>query len=187
MMLNSKICIINGMDNEDFAKTAETELSNQIKKLEENGAQVSSYTLRDMKIGYCIGCWDCWIKSPGRCRIKDDQESILKSMAHADHIIFISEVKLAFISATLKRCMDRMIPNILPYIRIYKKEYHHYQRYENKKSIHTRLIVNGPLPEEESSLIKDYFDRVALNFGCQQKSFQQVERKGDVDYGFTNM
>jgi hypothetical protein len=30
----------------------------------------------DMKIAHCMGCNQCWLKTPGICAIKDDYEKI---------------------------------------------------------------------------------------------------------------
>ena len=34
----------------------------------------------DMKIAHCIGCNQCWLRTPGICAIKDDYETIVKKM-----------------------------------------------------------------------------------------------------------
>jgi multimeric flavodoxin WrbA len=31
-----------------------------------------------MKIAHCMGCNQCWLKTPGVCAIKDDYECIIK-------------------------------------------------------------------------------------------------------------
>jgi multimeric flavodoxin WrbA len=31
------------------------------------GHRANEFTIQDMKISYCTGCWDCWIKTPGVC------------------------------------------------------------------------------------------------------------------------
>jgi multimeric flavodoxin WrbA len=35
--------------------------------LEAGGAQVETFALRDMKLAHCLGCFDCWLKTPGVC------------------------------------------------------------------------------------------------------------------------
>ena len=37
----------------------------------------------NMKIAHCMGCNQCWLKTPGVCAIKDDYESILKKLVQA--------------------------------------------------------------------------------------------------------
>jgi len=38
------------------------------------GAEVESHLLQKEKIGYCNGCMNCWIKTPGRCVQRGDNE-----------------------------------------------------------------------------------------------------------------
>ncbi len=42
----------------------------------------------DMKILPCVGCNACWLKTPGVCAIRDDQETILRAFLRYDAAIF---------------------------------------------------------------------------------------------------
>ncbi|MGB7435750.1 MAG: hypothetical protein WBW49_10035, partial [Candidatus Acidiferrum sp.] len=55
----------------DGANSGDAELSPILKVLTEvlqsSGAQVQIFTLREMKLAHCLGCFDCWMKTPGIC------------------------------------------------------------------------------------------------------------------------
>jgi hypothetical protein len=34
--------------------------------LSEQNSRTTVFPLAEMKLHYCIGCWDCWWKTPGR-------------------------------------------------------------------------------------------------------------------------
>lgn len=182
-----RVCVLNGFDSEEMAVAQERKLEQELEVLNQKGDAVDYFKLRDRKIAYCLGCWDCWLKTPGECRIKDEEEDILKSFVKADHLIFVSNVRLGFVTASLKKTMDRLIPNFLPYIRVYQNEFHHYPRYEKTPILHTRLIVDHTVERDEIDLIEDYFKRVALNFGSDLKSFKIIDGKGEEDYEFADM
>lgn len=182
-----RVCVLNGLDQEDLTMAQETKLEQELERLNQKGDTVDYFKLREKKIADCLGCWDCWLKTPGKCRIKDEQEDILKSFVKTDHLVFVSNVRLGFVTATLKKTMDRLIPNFLPYIRVYQNESHHYPRYQNTPLLHTRLIVDHTVEKDEVDLIEDYFKRVALNFGSELKSFRILDEKGAPDYELADM
>lgn len=167
-----KICVIDGTLGKDL---------DYQRVLETYGSEfdISYFKLSDLNIHSCIGCWDCWLKTPGICLIKDDQEAILKSYVNADDIVFISNVKTGFITSTLKLTLDRLIPTVLPYIRTYKGEMHHYQRYDHSPNLHVLLNSDG-VSDEVSDLIKDYFERVVLNMVSTLESFTQSADEGGI-------
>jgi len=140
-----------------------------------------------MNINYCIGCWDCWLKTPGICRLRDDHELVLKSLVNSHHVLFISNIRTGFISSTLKKTMDRIIPCVLPYIREYKNESHHYPRYEYFPKFHIMLLKNDLTLETETKLMADYFYRVSLNFNTDVVSFTAYKKKGDLANVISNM
>lgn len=179
-----KVCIIDGRDNPDvdFA----TEIS-QLLIPKENKTDYDYFTLKDMNINYCIGCWDCWVKTPGICRLKDDHALVLKSLINSQHVLFISNVRTGFVTSTLKKTLDRIIPTALPYIKEYKNESHHYQRYENSAKFHVLLLEDILTTKNEVNLIEDYFNRLSLNFYTDVISFTTYNKKGDLANVISNM
>ena len=39
-----------------------------------------------MKIAHCMGCNQCWLKTPGVCAIKDDYAGIIKKLVGAENL-----------------------------------------------------------------------------------------------------
>ncbi|MBR5982430.1 MAG: flavodoxin family protein [Bacteroidales bacterium] len=78
------------------------------KGAEEAGHSVETIYIRDLKLGYCIGCMSC-IKT-GKCFQQDDANSIHPKMLEADVICFSSPVYYYSVSAQLKTFIDRMNP-----------------------------------------------------------------------------
>ena len=63
----------------------------------------------NMNIHSCIGCNDCWLKTPGICSVKDGFEKVLKSILSHDYVLFIGRMtKLGFIDHKLKNIVDKM-------------------------------------------------------------------------------
>jgi hypothetical protein len=89
-----------------------------------------------MRLKACIGCFGCWLKTPGLCVIKDDDgKRYLERFVAADLMIFVTRIPFGSYSPAIKRALDRGIPSLLPYFRIYRGEMHHVQRYPRKRRI----------------------------------------------------
>jgi multimeric flavodoxin WrbA len=114
------------------------------------------------KIGNCIGCTNCWLKTPGVCAVKDDWEILFKKFLKSDYVIFITEAQLGFISHKMKNIVDRLIPLILPYTKIYKGESRHKRRY--KKCWKIGLVYSG---NGNKDFLNEWMERFTLNMSCK--------------------
>ncbi|MBQ7965851.1 MAG: flavodoxin family protein [Ruminococcus sp.] len=79
----------------------------------------------------CIGCFSCWVKTPGRCAIHDGYENTGIDMSKCDELIIVSECRYGSVSSFVKAVQDRAISYIHPCFVIKKGEMHHKRRYEN--------------------------------------------------------
>lgn len=85
----------------------------------------------DKQIKNCIGCFGCWLKTPGQCIIKDRYQQMGKTLANADCVIIISKLVYGGYSPFIKNVLDRSISYLLPFFKILYNETHHKQRYQN--------------------------------------------------------
>ncbi|MCF2138460.1 MAG: flavodoxin family protein [Candidatus Lokiarchaeota archaeon] len=91
--------------------------------------------LKDKKIAYCNGCFYCWVKTPGKCIIKDDSEEIAKKIIQSDLLIYFTPITFGGYSSLLKRALDRQICLISPFFTKIKGEVHHKKRYNKYPSL----------------------------------------------------
>ena len=149
-------------------------LNSMVDQLESEGNQVKVFTLRDMDIKYCTGCWTCWWKTPGRCVFEDDMEQVYPAMMAADRLVMFSPLSMGFVSSLLKKVNDRSIPLLHPYIEIVQGECHHRKRYQKYPDL--ALIVNEEADTDayDLDIINDLYQRFALNFRADLKVFTSV-------------
>lgn len=140
--------------------------------------QIEYFRLRDMKIGHCTGCWNCWWKTPGLCAIKDEHEQILSRFPHVDRVIFVSPVIMGYETAMLKTCKDRIVPTAMPYIEIYKGEMHHVQRYNSSPDFEIRLLTDAETTSGDINVIRNTYERIALNFHSKVVGLTTTEVTG---------
>ena len=124
---------------------------------------VDYFPIAQMKMTHCQGCWDCWTKTPGICRLKDDGVDYLKSLIRSDLLLFVSPVSAGFLTSETKKALDRFIPEALPYIEIYKGECHHKKRYSHTRSVGFILLDQNDIDSEAREIIFDTIDRIGLN------------------------
>jgi hypothetical protein len=155
-----KITILNGFPDgthSDFENLLAAQLEKHADTL---SAEI--FTLRNMKIGFCTGCWDCWVKTPGLCAIKDDMPSILKSVAASDRTVFLSPISMDFVTSQIKKTCDRMIPLVHPYVEVYHGEFHHKSRYESYPELGL-IIIDPEKDAARFEVIREIFARLSLN------------------------
>ncbi len=76
------------------------------KGAEDAGNTVTFISLKDKKIGFCIGCLTCQEK--GCCVIRDDAVAIEQQVLHADVIVFSTPIYYYEMSGQMKTLLDRM-------------------------------------------------------------------------------
>ena len=177
------ITIIDGsqdVSHEKFQK----ELNKTVNALS-NDNKVDLFTIKDMNMSYCCGCFSCWVKSPGECIYKDDGVDILKSVIKTDYLIIASPVIAGFISSDTKKAMDRLIPINQPYIKIYGGESHHVPRYDKRCNLGLIMFDDGNLDDEAVKLNNDTMDRFAKNFHSK-KVYKKTAKASEIMEVITN-
>jgi multimeric flavodoxin WrbA len=141
-------------DNE-YKTTVYTSLYQQvIQILEQKGYEV---TIKEAgrTLHNCIGCFGCWVKTPGECVIRDDMTSINRLYVNSDAVIFLSPVVFGQFSANIKNVFDRLLPRLLPFfIRKANGSTAHPLRYAKNPQVYIIGYGNG-LETEDIQLFKD--------------------------------
>ncbi len=76
------------------------------KGAEDAGNTVEFISLKNKKIGFCVGCLVC--QSKGECVIKDDAIAIEQAVLNADVVAFSTPIYYYEMSGQMKTLLDRM-------------------------------------------------------------------------------
>ena len=114
-----------------------------------------------MKIAHCMGCNQCWLKTPGVCAIKDDYESIIKKLVDAENLWLVSDTCFGFVDWRGKRVMDRIVPMLNMYVEFRDGLERHELRYH---PLNFGLLYKG---EADRQFLEEWSQRVASNLGGQ--------------------
>ena len=114
------------------------------------------------KIHPCTGCFGCWIKTPGKCVIKDGFDNMGALISKADEVMVISRYTYGGFSSFIKNVFDRSIGWVLPYFEIINGEMHHKSRYPEDKPF-TFIFRGSGLTDDDKAQTEKYIKAVCLN------------------------
>ncbi len=146
-----KAVILNGSEKGDAAIDGVHEII--VDELEGKGGEVEPFILHEMEIRHCVGCFGCWVKTPGVCVINDAGRDVARAVIQSDLVIYLTPVTFGGYSSQLKKALDRSICLVTPFFTKVDGEIHHEPRHER----YPRIMGVGVLPQadEESGRTKD--------------------------------
>jgi multimeric flavodoxin WrbA len=153
-----KALVLNGAeDEESIVNTVSDYL---IDFLRINGHEVDVIALRNENIAGCLGCFGCWLKTPGECVINDAGRDLPRKVIQSDMVFLLTPVVFGMYSSGLKRALDRFpCPILLPFFKNINGEIHHAKRYDK----YPALIAVGVLPNPDEESEKTFKTLVVRN------------------------
>ncbi|AKB30028.1 iron-sulfur flavoprotein [Methanosarcina siciliae C2J] len=135
-----------------------------LKGAEEAGAETENIILFEKKIRYCTGKFECWLKTPGECIIRDDMDDLRARFMASDIVVFAFPVYFDNVPSVMKVFIDRLLPLLLPHFEEDEQgKYRHSKRYEKYPKF--VVISNAGLPGQTNfEVVSLYFKRLARTF-----------------------
>ncbi len=129
-----------------------------------SGLVFETFDVSGEELKPCIGCFGCWIKTPGICIYKQDRgDEYLRQVFDADYLLVISRITWGGFSTSIKFYIDRLPPLLHPYFRRFNGEMHHRLRY---KTMPVLLSVGyGADSDDETGTYKKFIDSFSDNLG----------------------
>ena len=125
---------------------------------------VRTFHLAGYDIGHCMGEFDCFVKTPGRCRIHDEGQEIERAVHDAELVVLVTPLRYGAYAAPLKKAVDRLLPLISPFFREAGGMTHHAMRYGHRARWAAVALDEAPSPER-ARLFCAVAETNALNFG----------------------
>lgn len=125
----------------------------------------------------CIGCFGCWIKTPGSCVLPDSYQEMGKLLSKTSELILISRCCYGSYSPYVKNVLDRSISYLQPFFRIIGGEMHHVMRYDNHMAV-TAHFYGDSITKLEEETAKHLVKANAVNLdasGCTVHFYQTPE------------
>ncbi len=84
--------------------------------MREAGAETRLLHVRELELEPCLGCFHCWIQTPGECIHNDGMRQAIEAYRAADLIIYGTPLYHGSMSGTLKTFLDRLLPRYEPWL-----------------------------------------------------------------------
>lgn len=78
------------------------------------GAEIRRADLASLDVRPCLGCYDCWTETPGRCIQQDDMADLLEQFLVADLVLIASPVYSYAVSSYVKHFLERTLTLMSP-------------------------------------------------------------------------
>lgn len=112
-----KILTVNSSPRAGVNSSTELLLNHLVQGMREAGAEVCTVNLRKKTIRPCLGCFTCWVKTPGRCIQMDDMTNeLLPKLLASDLIVYATPLYYKTMNAVMSIFRERMLPLSQPFV-----------------------------------------------------------------------
>ncbi len=84
--------------------------------MRESGAETRLIQVRELNLEPCIGCYSCWVQTPGRCIHRDGMDRGIEAWAAADLVVIGTPVYHGTMTGLMKTFLDRLLPRYEPWL-----------------------------------------------------------------------
>lgn len=158
--------VIHDMSKEEFSKLFQVPEGTVV--ISDNGT-----------IKNCVGCFGCWVKTPGQCIIADDYQKMGEYEGAAEELILITKCSFGSYSSFVKNVIDRSISYVLPYFEMINGEMHHKARYDNCMKL-SAYFYGEDITEEEKETARCLVMANAENLHCKEPEAMFVTAKENL-------
>lgn len=156
------------------------------KLLHEENIECIHYCLERDSVHYCLGCYSCWIRTPGVCRIKDPGIEIAYRIRNCDLLILISRLRYGCYSSVIKGAMERLIGNILPYFKELGGRMHHAPRYARYPE-YVMIAYGSNISRHDEALFKKVVQANVINMQKTDDHVYFCKSKDEIGTLLDNM
>ncbi|MGV8906939.1 MAG: NAD(P)H-dependent oxidoreductase [Acetobacterium sp.] len=122
---------------------------------------IETINLYEKNIKPCVGGFECWTITPGKCVKEDDMNELLEKYIEADIIIWATPLYYYGITSVMKKFLERTLPLFLPFIDpegggIFGHPYRNPEKMENKKHVLISTCAFPSLENNYEGVIKQF-------------------------------
>lgn len=110
-----KVLAINGSPRGQTSNTPRL-LDPLLDGMREQGPDVEELYLADLDVRPCMGCFSCWVRTPGRCVQQDDMAGLHEKMLASDVFVLGFGLYISSAPAGVQALLERMLPLAEPWL-----------------------------------------------------------------------
>jgi multimeric flavodoxin WrbA len=122
----------------------------------------------------CAGCFHCWLKTPGTCKINDGLKYIGSLIGNSEEIVLISKNCYGGYSEPVKKAIDRGISAHLPFFTYRAGKVRHRRRYNVDRKCLT-VFLYGDFLETEKITAGLIVEANRSNMDCREADLNMVK------------
>jgi multimeric flavodoxin WrbA len=127
----------------------------------------------------CVGCYNCWLKTPGTCKINDCLKNIGSLLGQSEETVLISQNCYGGYGEQVKKVLDRGISVSLPFFTYRSWKMRHTRRYRINRKYLT-VILYGNLLESEKSTAELIVEANRSNMGFKEVSLHITNQIDEI-------
>ena len=128
----------------------------------------------------CVGCYNCWLKTPGTCKINDYLKNSGSLLGNSEDTVFISQNCYGGYSEKVKNVLDRSISSSLPFFTYRSWKVKHVKRYKTNRSRLT-VILYGDFLESETKIAELLVEANRINMGFKEASLHLINNINEIE------
>lgn len=151
------------------------------------GAEVKTVYLKEVGLKPCLGCYTCWLKTPGRCAQKDGWEEIHRKVVSSNLMVFATPLYNYTMTAYTKVLLERLLPIWEPFIVKKKDVCFHPSRYGKYDPVVLLSVCGFPEAAHFDGLVKtcqQHFGRLLAGKVLRSASEIMRERQDQLPQFF---
>lgn len=116
------------------------------------GAEVQYLHASRLDLAPCVGCFDCWTRTPGICRFRDEGEDLVRAAVNSEVLVLLGPITFGGHAPMVKRAMERLLPMLSPFMARQGGEVYRLPRYKRLPAI----VGIGTQPDPDAEAAKLY-------------------------------
>ncbi len=129
--------------------TTDIILNHFLDAAQEAGATTRRLYVTELDINGCLGCFNCWTKTPGKCIHRDDMDWVIPEFMEADIVVFATPIYNNNIIHYLQRLTERFLPSALPW-QVENGDTTRHPARHTRKPQKTVLIASAGFPDHQA-------------------------------------
>ena len=128
----------------------------------------------DERVHACMGCFSCWIRTPGVCAIPDGYDHMGRSLAACETVWIAARCRYGAPGPAVKAVLDRSIPYLHPDFEVRGGKMCHKMRLEHHPAL--TMLFYGELTREERRTVERWTRAMAdgLGFVLERVAFYET-------------
>jgi len=125
----------------------------------------------------CLGCFNCWLVTPGICKINDCLQK--SGIGNSEETVIISQNCYGGYSEQVKKVFDRGVPDSTPFFTYRSWKIRHIRRYRiNRKQL--TVILYGDFLDAERKTAELIVEANRSNMGFNNASLHMVNHINEI-------